>query len=395
MTDQIHQGIRNVIDSNRDRFLKVSQEIWNDPELGFDEHRAVQRLTQPLAEAGFEVEVGVAGLDTAFRATWDSGRAGPTIALLCEYDALKGLGHACGHNLIGTGWMLAGWAVRQAWPDLPGRVQVIGTPAEEGGGGKVYMVDRGAFEGVDAAIMFHPSSGISKVHRGGLSAQRMFVEYTGAPAHAAAAPWDGINALDAMIQLFVSIGLLRQQLRPDARIHGVITHGGDAANIIPEYTRAEFSVRAELLSYLNVVRARFTAAAEAAATATGTQVKVTEGPLYANRINNMAMARRFEKHLNDLGLETEEPDPNAGVGSSDIGNVSMVTPAIHPYVSISEEKLAGHTAAFREASNSPLGYDRMFIAATAMAQLAADLIADPELLAQAKAEQQAAVAALG
>lgn len=393
--DTIHRDIVHSVDTNRNRFLEISREIWADPELGFQEHRAVERLTGPLRESGFEVEVGVADLETAFRATWSTGRDGPTIAILCEYDALKGLGHACGHNLIGTGGMLAGWALRQAWPDLPGQLQVIGAPAEEGGGGKVFMVERGVFDGVDAALMFHPGTGISKVHRGGLAAQRLEVEFFGKPAHAAAAPWDGANALDALIQLFVSIGLLRQQLRDDARIHGVITHGGDAANIIPEHTRAEFSIRADKLSYQREVRARVAAAAEAAALATGTRVELADGPLYANRLNNMTIARRLEGHLNALGVETEEPDPKAGVGSSDIGNVSMVVPAIHPYVSISPDKVAGHTAAFREASNSDLGYERMLAAAKALALTAADLYLEPGLLERAWEEQRAAVAELG
>lgn len=394
-TKQLHNKIRETIDTNQERFIGIAREIWNDPELGFNEHRAVARLTKPLEEAGFTVERGIAGLDTAFRATWDSGIPGPTLAFLSEYDALKGLGHACGHNLIGTGGMLAAWALRHAWPDLPGRIQVIGTPAEEGGGGKVYLVDRGAFDDVDAALMFHPSSGISKVHRGGLAAQRLTVRFEGKPSHAAAAPWNGVNALDAMIQLFVGIGLLRQQLHPDARIHGVITHGGDAANIIPELTTAEFSVRAEQLSYQKEVRQRVETLAEAAALATGCTVAIEDGPLYANRINNMVIARTLEAHLHQLGEATEEPDPSAGVGSSDIGNVSMVCPAIHPYISISAERVSGHTAGFREAANSDFAYQQMLKAAIAMACTVTDLFANPELLAAAKLEQRDAVAALG
>lgn len=389
----VNEEIHRLINGHRDEFVAVAKEIFNDPELGFEEYRSMERLLTPLKEAGFETETGLADLATSFRATWTGSADGPTIAFLCEYDALKGLGHACGHNLIGTGGMLAGWALRHAWPDVPGTIQVIGTPAEEGGGGKVYMVDTGVFEGVDAALMFHPSTGVSKVHRGGLAAQRLWVDFHGRPAHAAAAPWEGVNALDAMIQLFVSIGLLRQQLRPDARIHGVITHGGHAANIIPEHTRAEISVRAEQLGYQQEVRHRVMEAARAAAQATGTTVSFTDGPVYANRLNNLTIARRLEQHLHRLGIETEEPDPTAGVGSSDIGNVSMVVPAIHPYISISAERIPGHTAGFREASDSELGYERMLAAATVLAQTAADLFSDPDLLEQAWQEQRAALAA--
>ncbi|HWI64235.1 MAG TPA: M20/M25/M40 family metallo-hydrolase, partial [Symbiobacteriaceae bacterium] len=207
----MQQRIDDFVTMNADRFIGIAREIWEHPELGFAEHRAQRLLMAPLAAAGFTIQTGLAGLETAFLATWEGAPGGPTIAILCEYDALNGLGHACGHNLIGTGGVLAGVALKNAWPDLPGRIQVIGTPAEEEGGGKVIMVDQGIFRGVDAAMMFHPGAGQNLVHRGGLACQDVGLTFHGRPAHAAGSPWKGLNALDALIQTFVNVGLLRQQ----------------------------------------------------------------------------------------------------------------------------------------------------------------------------------------
>jgi amidohydrolase len=386
MTETIRQRVSDVIDQNRDQFVAVSREIWENPELGFQEFRACKLLTEPLKTSGFEVETGIAGMETAFRATWSGSRPGPTIAILCEYDALKGLGHACGHNLIGTAGMLAGWAVRQAFPDLPGQLQVVGTPFEEGGGGKIIMVDQGVFNGVDAAMMFHPTSGESMVHRGGLACQELGITFHGKPSHAAAGPWNGVNALDALLQTFMNIGLLRQQLKPDARIHGIISKGGDAVNVIPELTQAEFLVRATQVEYLREVQEKVRNCARAGALATGCTVEFSEGLLYANRINNMVMARRFQQYLEAQGVTVSEPDPRAGVGSSDIGNVSRICPTIHPYVSIGPKGVNGHSPEFREAAGSPVGYEAMIHAAKAMAMLAVDLLAEEGVLEAATAE---------
>lgn len=389
--EAVRAGIVRVIDQHRDRFVGISQEIWAHPELGFEEFRALELLTSPLAEAGFAVETGLAGMETAFRATFGTGE-GPVVALLCEYDALKGIGHACGHNLIGAAGVLAGWAVRQAWPDLPGRVQVIGTPAEEDGGGKILMAQQGVFDGVDAAMMFHPTSGPNMVHRGGLACQDVFLTFKGKPAHAASGPWNGLNALDALIQTFVGISMLRQQIKPDARIHGIITRGGDAVNVIPELTEAQVLVRATEAPYLEELMEKVLNCARAGALATGTELSFRKGLFYANRINNMTMARRFQVHLEAMGLTVTEPDPKGGVGSSDIGNVSRICPAIHPYLKIAASGVAGHTDAFREAAGSAAGYEAMIAAAKAMALLTVDLLGERGLLAQAKAELGQALA---
>ncbi|MCL4424085.1 MAG: M20 family metallopeptidase [Firmicutes bacterium] len=385
-TEEIDKRVAQVIDQNAERFVAISREIWENPEIGFQEYRAQRLLAEPLQEAGFVVEKGLAGMETAFRATWSGASRGPTIAFLCEYDALKGLGHACGHNLIGTGGMLAGWTIRQVWPDLPGKIQVIGTPAEEGGGGKIIMTEKGIFDQVDAALMFHPTSGANIVHRGALAAQEIWMTFHGRPAHAAGGPWNGLNALDALIQTFVNVALLRQQLKPDARLHGIVTKGGEAVNVIPELTQAEFLVRATEVAYLEEIKEKVRNCARAGALATGTSVQFEEGLLYANRINNMVMARTFQRHLEELGVVVEEPDPKGGVGSSDVGNVSRVCPAIHPYVSIAPPGVPGHTEEFRLASGSPAGFAGMLNAAKALAMTAADLLGQPGLLESAKAE---------
>lgn len=393
MPADVNSRLARFIDENADRFVAIAQEIGHHPELGFQEVLAQRLLTEPLTGAGFAVETGLADMATSFRATWHGSANGPTIALLGEYDALPGLGHACGHNLMGTASVFAGLALRQVWPDLPGTVQVIGTPAEEGGGGKVLMVDAGVFKDVDAAMIFHPTAGQNMVHRGGLACQDITFTFHGKTAHAAAAPWNGVNAIDAVIQTFVNIGLLRQQLKPDARIHGIVTKGGEAANVIPDLTECVFIVRATQAPYLEEIKEKVINCARAAALATGTTMEFKMGLLFENRINNMVMARTFQRHLEEQGLAVAEPDPKAGVGSSDIGNVSRVCPAIHPYVAIAPAGVPGHHVLFREAALSEAGSRGMLYAAKALAQTAADLLADPALLAAAKDEFSKAMAA--
>lgn len=385
----------DYIDQQQDRFLAIAADLHRNPEVAFTERYAQKVLTGVLEEEGFPVERGVADLETAWVAAHGSG-PGPSIALLSEYDALPGLGHACGHNLIGTAGILAAIAVKNAWPDHPGKVLSVGTPAEEGGGGKILMAEKGAFNGIDAAMMFHPSGAQTIVHRHALAAQSLKLKFLGKPAHAAARPWVGANALDAVCQFFVSVAMLRQQVRPDARLHGIITNGGQAPNIIPEVTEAIYRFRALDRAYLEELKGKVKACAEAAALATGCRVEISETLLYTERRNNMAMARAFQRNIESLGEVVVEPDPNASVGSSDIGNISMMLPTIHPYVKISDDELPGHTAAFREASDSTYGYRQMIRAAKALAMTAVDLLTgDSGVLEAARAEFAVAQAAAG
>jgi amidohydrolase len=388
---EIKAKVCSFIDAHQTQFMEAAAEIHAHPEVAFTEHHAQAKLTGLLEEWGFAVERGTAELDTAWKAT--DGQDGPRIAILSEYDALPQIGHACGHNLIGTGGVLAAIALKAAWPDHPGQVLSIGTPAEEGGGGKVLMVDRGAFAGVDAAMMFHPSGRQTIAHRHALAAQGLRIKFRGKPAHAAARPWYGVNALDAVCQFFVSVAMLRQQVRPDARLHGIITNGGSAANVIPEETEALYRFRALDRVYLNDLKEKVRRCAEAAAMATGCTVEFQETLLYTERRNNMVMANAFRANIEELGEEVSEPDPNGSVGSSDIGNVSLLVPTIHPYVKIADEEIAGHTAEFRLASCTPYAYIQMLKAAKAMAMTAVDLLAAPGVLEAARAEFRAAEAA--
>ena len=238
------------IDRIADCLWKIARDIHTNPETGWDTPLAVRWLTEPLRQAGFRTEIGVAGMTSAFLAEWSGGKSDrPTVALLAEYDALRGIGHGCGHNLIGSAAVGAGLAVKAAIPGLPGRIRVIGTPFEEGGGGKVILAEKGFFDSCDAAMMFHPNNR-TMVLRGGLASVHIIFRYHGKASHAAAAPEKGISALDAVLHLFFGVNQLRQFAPQGYRIHGVITQGGAAPNIVPEFAEAEFIVRATNRSHL-------------------------------------------------------------------------------------------------------------------------------------------------
>ena len=267
--------IVEAVDRLADDLEQLSRTIHDNPELGYQEVKAAGWLVEFLSKHGFTVERGVAGVPTAFRATIETGE-GPTIAIMCEYDALPAIGHACGHNVIAATGAGAGAALAAVKDRLPrGRIRVIGTPAEEGGGGKVKLIRGGVFGDVDAAMMVHGWAAWVP-HQDLLGIVRVSFEFTGKAAHAAAYPWDGVNALDAVIQTFNNVSMLRQQVRPDARIHGIITHGGAAPNIIPEFAAATFYVRAPRIDAMWELHRRVIACAEGAATATGCTLKVIE-----------------------------------------------------------------------------------------------------------------------
>ncbi len=364
------------------QLINVSQTIHANPELLFQEHKAMQLLTGELEEHGFDVERGVAGLETAFVATYGSGE--PVVGILCEYDALPQIGHACGHNLIGTWGMGAGIILRRALGEFEGTIKVIGTPAEEGGGGKVIMAEAGVFNGLSAAMMMHPRDR-TYLDRGSLAVTPYKVEFFGKPAHASSSPESGINALDAMLQLFFSINQLRQAFKANTRIHGVITHGGDAANVIPEYTSASILVRANDQSYLEELNGKFRNMVEAAALATGAEAKITEGISYKQRVSNTKLVETFGENLTGLGLEHETPPAGAGVGSSDIGDVSQLVPTIHPYLKIADVGTGAHTQEFAVAAQSERADELTATGAILLAQTAADVLLRPELREELRA----------
>jgi len=373
------------IDRLADKLIGISETIHRNPEIAFQEFQASTLLTSTAKAHGFAIRRGIAGLETAFVARYPEERSGTLIAFLAEYDALPDLGHACGHNIIGTASLGAALAVRSLLDDLPGQVQLIGTPAEEKGGGKVIMVDAGVFEGVDLAIMTHPSSR-NLVDRRSLASNNIVFEFHGQAAHAAAAPDCGVNALDAVILTFNNINALRQHLRDDARVHGIVTHGGSAHNIVPDYAAARFSVRAADKAYSLEVLDKVINCAKAAALATGATVEIKRLYSYDNMIPNSILAECFRQNLEALGIEAQNAADNERMGSTDMGNVSQVVPSLHPYVAIAPEGTGGHTPEFRDAAISEAGHRGLIVAAKAMAMTAVDFLVDDSLMAQARTE---------
>ena len=387
--ERLKRRVIDDIDARRGELIRISDAIHANPELGFEEYEAAALLSNTLEENGFSLARGVAGLETAFVATWHGRETGPTVAIVAEYDALPGLGHACGHNLIGTASVAAGLAMKTVMAELTGAVQVIGTPAEEGGGGKAIMVDEGIFDDVDAAMMIHPAghpSGKAQIGRGSLSLYPIKVEFFGKSAHASSWPDRGVNALDAMILTFTGINALRQHLRDDARIHGIISHGGDAPNIVPDYTVAKLMVRAADTPYAIEVLEKVRACAEGAERATGARLEFAQdGPRCDARLPNPKLVALARDNMITLGLDVEMATKDARMGSSDMGNVSQVVPAIHPYVGIGTEVvIPGHSPEFEEASGSAAGHTGMINAAKTLAMTAVDLLAEPANLREAK-----------
>ncbi len=371
-------------DELKAELLRLSHDIHANPETSFEEFRAAAWQKELLEKHGFEVEAPFCGMETAFRAVKKSGKPGPVVAFLSEYDALNGLGHACGHNIIAASSVGAGLALASLLDETGGEVQVVGTPGEEGGGGKVFMVERGAFDGVDFALMMHPSTK-NIIGRGGLAAQGVRVEYRGRAAHSAT-PDKGINALTSLIALFNGIDTLRQVWPNSAKINGIVTKGGSASNIIPELAEALFTVRASTKKELLAMFADLQRAADAAARLTGAEVVVEGEPVYAERYSNSVMGEAFKRNMETLGERMEYPDPKERVGSSDVGNVSLEIPTIHEYLAIADTSVAGHTPEFREASLSPRGDEVVLLGAKGLALTGWDLLTDERLREAAKAE---------
>jgi amidohydrolase len=378
--------IAGAIDRLGDDLEELSRQIHDNPELGYQEVKAAAWLTEFLAAQGLKVERGLAGVETAFRATIETGE-GPTIAILCEYDALPSIGHACGHNAIATAGAGAGAGLAAVRDKLPkGRIHVIGTPAEEGGGGKVKLIRSGVFKNVDTAMMVHSwDQWIG--HMDLLGIVRVGFEFTGKAAHASADPWVGVNALDAAVQTYNNVSMLRQQVRPDARIHGIITHGGAAPNIIPEFAAATFYVRSISLDYMWELQKRVVACAEGAAKATGCGLKVIDhaDTVYEPMKRNETLLGAFRANLKALGI-TEAPPLIDRLGSSDVGNVSQVIPTIQPLMKIAPDGTPIHSRAFEAAAATPLAREGTLAAAKAMAMTTLDLLAEPALIARARDE---------
>ena len=374
--------IAGAVEASRSEILDLSHRIHEHPEPAFEEVQAATWIAELLRRHGFAVEHPAGRLATAIRATRRNGRggSGPRIGILAEYDALPGLGHGCGHNTMAASGVGAAIALAAVADELPGEIVFLGTPAEERGSGKQFMIDDGLFEGIDAALLYHPCDR-NHVETHPLASEDVDVVFTGLQAHASSDPWKGRNALDALISLFVSVGLWRQQLRPSARVHGIVKEGGTAANVIPDRTAAWFMIRSDDEAEYERMRERFRQMCEAAALATGNSVDVTFSGRASTMNNNAVLAERFRANMAAYGIADQGDDENAG--STDMANVSWVCPTIHPDLSIAPEGTPGHSILFRDAAATPRGDEVTLLAATLVAQTAYELFADPDLVAAA------------
>ena len=382
-TAKLKASVTSQIDKNRHRLSELAQNIHDNPETGFHEVKAAAWLTRFLEENGFSVKRGICRLPTAFRASYGKGR--PVVAFIAEYDALPGVGHACGHNISGTISAGAAVAAKLVVDQFPGCITVIGTPAEELYGGKAIMVKRGAFGDLDTAMMVHCGTGNTATTHA-LACQNLYIEFFGQAAHAAARPEMGINALEAMVQSFNAINSLRQHIRSSARIHGIITDGGQASNVVPDHSAGEFIVRAAENDYLEEVKEKALNCFKGAATATGAKLKYKwDASRYAPMRNNMALARLFIDNMQSLGRSVAMTG-GSSFGSTDMGNVSQIIPSIHATVAVAPRGTLLHSPEFAAAVTSEAAIDGLCDAAKTLAMTAIDLLAHPEILAEVKKE---------
>lgn len=382
--------ISDAVDEFAGWLKELSLFIHSNPETGYKEEQAAAAIIDFLKERGFDIETGVADLETAFIARHGKG-GGPKIAVLAEYDALPGLGHGCGHNLIAGSAVGAAAALKKAFPDLKGEIRCIGTPAEEGGGGKIQMAAKGIFDDLDAAMLCHPSN-VTEVFKLALGVVTVKIKFLGKSAHAAAWPERGINALDAMVLFFSGVNAMRQQFPRYARVHGIITYGGDAPNIIPELTEATFLVRALSRKVLDKMLDTVRSIAEGAATSTGCKVEwdADMKNAYAPFDPNRALGKVFWSSLEELGVKIEQHREDEGMGSSDIGNVGERCPTIHPEFRIGPNDVVHHTVEFRDQAKTDTAIKAMLDAAKAMALTAAKIYENPSLATDMRKEFEAA-----
>ena len=389
----LQQRISSSIEQHREEYIAISQDIHAHPETGNNEYYASGLLTDLLKKHHFTVTLNVAGHETAFYAEKDSGKPGPTIAYLAEYDALIDIGHACGHNIIGVTSLAAAIALAEVIDQTGGKVVVLGTPAEEGGlrgkGGingnvKARFVEHGFLDRVDVALMVHPS-GKTRLTGPSLANNHLYFHFYGKPSHAGSSPHKGVNALDALVLLYNGISVLRQQLPDGVRVHGIITNGGQAPNVIPEYASAHYYIRAKTREEVVALEPRICAIADGVALATGTTVKIEHqvGPrdFLINHSLNAILLEEFT-----AAGEVVDQKAKEGIGSTDAGDISHAVPTAHPTIKIGPDDLIGHTVPFREAANSPLGYAALLTGAQVLARTGLRLLTDPRALQDAKDE---------
>lgn len=389
--EQIKSQAAAAIDAAADRLWSASLQIHAHPELGYAETRTAKVLTDLLWDAGMVVELGIGGMPTAFRAYIPGQKSRPAIAILAEMDALPDIGHGCGHNLIGVAAVGAGLGLAALAAALPGGVVILGCPAEEtvvdGAGGKLRLIAAGAFDDVDAALMVHPGTLDMVSTAGSLASCGYEFEFCGRAAHAALSPEEGINALDAVMLTFQGINALRQHVRPDVRMHGIVTEGGHSPNVVPDRAVCRFRLRAEDGRYLSQVAEKALNCARAGALATGARLNVREyAPAYAETRPNDAMAKAFAKNLSALGRKVEVQSALERKASTDFGNVSQVVPGVSATLAIAPEGIWFHTPEFSAAAASSAGRAMLIDSAKGLAATAIDLVAQPGLLDAATKE---------
>jgi amidohydrolase len=383
------QRVSDVIDDQRETLLALSHAVHGDAEVGFEEHTSSARVASALTAAGFDVQHGVAGLDTAVLARFGSGPF--NVGVCAEYDALPGIGHACGHNVIAAAAVGAGIGLAEVADDLGLTVTVLGTPAEEGGGGKILMMEGGAFDGLNAAMMVHPAPEEAATIPC-LAVQHFDVLYQGRSAHASAYPQLGINAADALTVAQVAIGLLRQHIKPTDRIHGIVTDGGDAPNIVPERTAGQWYARAATLAELAELYPRVQRCFEAGALATGAEVRFEEpGPAYSEFLHDPDLVGVWTAEARAIGRELPDQPMDEGLaGSTDMANVSLAMPTIHPMLAIDADGAVNHQPGFTAACIRPSADQAVRDGAVGMARTVVAAAEDPTLRARLLARRYVA-----
>ena len=383
--DEIKQLVCDEVDRIADTLISASHAIHENPELNFEEHFAHEVLTGILEDEGLDPIRGAYDLETAFEAS--VGDKGSTIAVLCEYDALPDIGHACGHNIIATAGLGAGLAAATVAERMGGALRILGTPAEEGGGGKVFMADRGAFNDVDAAMMVHPASG-DLVRMNTIAIQRLHVAYQGKAAHAAAAPHRGHNALDAAVLGYQNVAALRQHIKPDERIHGIFIESGAKPNIVPERSSMEWYVRSKNAKSLEPLKKRVLNCLEAGGHATSCSMSHDWiEPYYADMVDNETICTLYSANASNIGRTLLEPDAELKVvGSTDMGNVSYLVPSIHPMIAVAPYGTPIHTPEFATHAKSESGDKAVIDGAKIMAMTIVDLWANKTTMDAAQSE---------
>jgi amidohydrolase len=380
----VKDAVRLEVDALAGKLFEINDWMFSNPEVGFQEFGAAQKLAAFLQSSGFEVEKGVAGMETAFVGTWRGG-PGPVIGIFAEYDALPGIGHACGHNVIGASAAGAAAALAKAWPDMPGTIRLFGSPAEEGGGGKVLMIEAGLLQGVDAAMMIHASNA-DRVFCNNLSVQRAEITFHGRTAQPAGSAHEGVSAFEAAILTWTNINAIRQYLRPDFYIHGIMKEGGFAANVIPDRATLVMYVRAPRGRDVDYLYGRVMDCAQAAAMTTGATCEVSQkGRRYLRVVNNPVILELMEANYRSLGLDVKPPLPHPRA-STDMGNISQVAPSVHGYIKIGEPDVIGntHSPGFAPQTVTEAAHQAILNGAKAMAMTAVDLLSRPDRLAEAK-----------